>query len=274
MTASPPPLGLLRVHGAPGSGKSLLITALADALRTRGVRTLTAEALTAPGGATAVALTLPGGGRLTLDGPATFAELRAIARSADPTATLLIVEERAAAAPTTAGPTTAGPTTAGPTTEAQPVAGDAPATPPRPDSPGAASRTGEPSLLLLVGDGPAAGAEPPAGAGTAVLARVTLAEAQAAFAAAASGAPGPGAPSPGAALLDRLAARVAAEVAGREPTAAATGMSGAPRAAEPAGDAAGTGEQKGNKRRGKTGAPAERRGPRNAAARLWRRVRG
>lgn len=106
---TPPPsplvLGVLAVRGAAGSGKSMLISALADALRGDGVRLVTAEAVTAhppdrpaadpptspPDHATV--LTLPGGGRLTLNEAPPLPQLRQIAASAEPHATLLLIEE-------------------------------------------------------------------------------------------------------------------------------------------------------------------------------------
>jgi hypothetical protein len=79
---------LVRIAGAPGSGKSLLTTALTEAFRTRGVRT--ASATRRPDGATVFVLS--NSGRATLDRPLTLDELPRLLRSLDPSARLLLAE--------------------------------------------------------------------------------------------------------------------------------------------------------------------------------------
>ena len=86
---SPAPLAhLVRIAGAPGSGKSLLITALTEAFRARGIRT--ASATRRPDGATV--FVMPNSGRATLDRPLGLDELPALLRSLDPSARLLFAE--------------------------------------------------------------------------------------------------------------------------------------------------------------------------------------
>jgi hypothetical protein len=83
---------LVRVVGPPGSGKTLLIVALAEELRRRGHRVGSAEAR---GGALVIAL--PSGGRVTAPAPAPDAAasgaLLLLARRLDPQLALLLLEE-------------------------------------------------------------------------------------------------------------------------------------------------------------------------------------
>ncbi|TAJ20895.1 MAG: hypothetical protein EPO65_02640 [Dehalococcoidia bacterium] len=83
-----PLAALIRIAGAPGSGKSLLVTALTEAFRHRGVRT--ASATRRPDGATV--FVMPNSGRATLDRPVTLDELPTLLRSLDPSARLLLAE--------------------------------------------------------------------------------------------------------------------------------------------------------------------------------------
>lgn len=86
--SSAPLAHLVRIAGAPGSGKSLLITALTEAFRARGIRT--ASATRRPDGATV--FVMPNSGRATLDRPMSLDELPALLRSLDPSARLLLAE--------------------------------------------------------------------------------------------------------------------------------------------------------------------------------------
>ncbi|RJQ10068.1 MAG: hypothetical protein C4558_05520 [Dehalococcoidia bacterium] len=79
---------LVRIAGAPGSGKSLLITALTEAFRARGIRTASATLRT--DGATV--FVMPNSGRATLDRPLGLDELPALLRSLDPSVRLLLAE--------------------------------------------------------------------------------------------------------------------------------------------------------------------------------------
>ncbi len=85
---SPPLAHLVRIAGAPGSGKSLLVTALTEAFRARGVRTASAERR--PDGVTV--FVMPASGRATLDRPLALDDLPAMLRSLDPSARLLLAE--------------------------------------------------------------------------------------------------------------------------------------------------------------------------------------
>lgn len=87
--SSPVPLAaLICIAGAPGSGKSLLVTALTEAFRARGIRT--ASATRRPDGATV--FVMPNSGRATLDRPVGIGELPMLLRSLDPSARLLLAE--------------------------------------------------------------------------------------------------------------------------------------------------------------------------------------
>lgn len=87
MTANPL-ARLVQIAGAPGSGKSLLITALAEAFRARGIRIASAERR--PDGVTVFALS--NGGRATLEGEQPLDRLPRVLRSLDPSARLLLAE--------------------------------------------------------------------------------------------------------------------------------------------------------------------------------------
>ena len=80
---------VLRVVGAPGSGKTLLIVSLAEALRSRGQRVATV----APrrGGATVV--TLSNGARVTMEQPLPLARVPAVVPSIDPSVTIVLAED-------------------------------------------------------------------------------------------------------------------------------------------------------------------------------------
>lgn len=88
MSGHPPLAHLVRIAGARGSGKSLLITALTEAFRARGIRS--ASAIRRPDGATV--FVMPNSGRATLDRPLSLDELPALLRSLDPSARLLLAE--------------------------------------------------------------------------------------------------------------------------------------------------------------------------------------
>ncbi len=93
MTAEPL-ARLVQIAGAPGSGKSLLITALTEAFRARGIRIASAERR--PDGVTAFVLS--NGGRATLESEQPLNRLPQILRSLDPSARLLFAEGYAASA--------------------------------------------------------------------------------------------------------------------------------------------------------------------------------
>ena len=82
------PPALLRVVGPPGSGKTLLITSLTEALRQRGHRV--ASAVLREDAATVI--TLPNGGRVTVSRVLTASELSAVAASLDPHIDILLAE--------------------------------------------------------------------------------------------------------------------------------------------------------------------------------------
>ncbi|MSP22429.1 MAG: hypothetical protein EXR66_05370 [Dehalococcoidia bacterium] len=83
---------LLRVVGAPGSGKSLLIVALTNALRQRGFRAGSVEARTGLDGATATVLTTGSGARISLPGAIDVRELASRAAALDPALDVLLAE--------------------------------------------------------------------------------------------------------------------------------------------------------------------------------------
>ena len=97
---------VLRVVGPPGSGKTLLIVSLVEALRARGHRVATAvrrEAIEAPdldaeaarvldAGAAATVLVLASGGRVTLERAVELPALGEIVASLDPQVDLLLAE--------------------------------------------------------------------------------------------------------------------------------------------------------------------------------------
>lgn len=92
MTESPPKPVLLRVVGPPGSGKSLLIVALTNALRSRGFRAGSVEARTGLDGATATILTTGSGARVTLPGTLEGEALTERAAALDPGLDVLLAE--------------------------------------------------------------------------------------------------------------------------------------------------------------------------------------
>ncbi len=97
---------VLRVVGPPGSGKTLLIVSLVEALRRRGHRVATAvrrEAIEAPeldveaaraldAGATATVIVLASGGRVTLERAVELPALGDIVAALDPQVDLLLAE--------------------------------------------------------------------------------------------------------------------------------------------------------------------------------------
>lgn len=88
MTAPAALAPLVRIAGPPGAGKTLLITALTEAFRARGVRIASAERR--PDGVTAFVLS--NGGRATLEGGQPLDRLPTVLRALDPAARLLLVE--------------------------------------------------------------------------------------------------------------------------------------------------------------------------------------
>ena len=80
---------VLRVIGAPGSGKTLLIVSLAEALRSRGQRVATVSPRR--GGATVVVLS--NSGRVTLAGDQPLARLQTMIPSIDPSVTIILAED-------------------------------------------------------------------------------------------------------------------------------------------------------------------------------------
>jgi molybdopterin-guanine dinucleotide biosynthesis protein len=84
---------VLRIVGAPGSGKTLLIVSLAEALRSRGQRVATV----APrrGGATVIVLS--NSGRVTMPpagaAPMPLARLQTVIPSLDPSVTIILAED-------------------------------------------------------------------------------------------------------------------------------------------------------------------------------------
>jgi molybdopterin-guanine dinucleotide biosynthesis protein MobB len=99
-------MAVLRVVGPPGSGKTLLIVSLTEALRSRGYRIATAVERTnleLPGideaaardraaGAVSTVVVLSGGGRVTLEHQLPLNNLRSIVASMDPSVDLLLAE--------------------------------------------------------------------------------------------------------------------------------------------------------------------------------------
>jgi molybdopterin-guanine dinucleotide biosynthesis protein len=80
---------LARIVGPPGSGKTLLITSLTEALRQRGHRVASA-AVREDG--TATVITLPNGGRVTIERVLVGFEVRDVAAMLDPNIDLLLAE--------------------------------------------------------------------------------------------------------------------------------------------------------------------------------------
>ena len=83
---------LVRVVGASGSGKSLLIVALTNALRQRGLRAGSVEVRTGLDGATATVLTTGSGARMTLPGAIEVRDLASRAAVLDPALDVLLAE--------------------------------------------------------------------------------------------------------------------------------------------------------------------------------------
>lgn len=81
-------LRIVRVVGPPGSGKTLLITTLIEALRSRGVFTATS----APREGRATVITASNGARITAERLLNAQELRQLTITVDPRATLLLAE--------------------------------------------------------------------------------------------------------------------------------------------------------------------------------------
>ena len=79
---------LVRVVGPPGSGKSLLITSLQEALRMQGVRSA-AVSRPAPG---TTAITISAGGRSTLDRDVPLSYLPTVISWIDPTVEVILAE--------------------------------------------------------------------------------------------------------------------------------------------------------------------------------------
>lgn len=82
------PVPVLRVVGPPGSGKTLLIVSLAEALRSRGQRVVTA----APRRDGVTVLVLSNAGRVTLEGSMPLARLQTVVPSIDPSVTIILAE--------------------------------------------------------------------------------------------------------------------------------------------------------------------------------------
>lgn len=86
MNSQPP--RMLRVVGPPGSGKTLLITSLVEALRSRGHRIATVSRREA----TVTVIALSTGSRVTLEQPATVEALRSVVAAIDPQVDLVLAE--------------------------------------------------------------------------------------------------------------------------------------------------------------------------------------
>jgi len=80
---------VLRVIGAPGSGKTLLIVSLAEALRSRGQRVATVS----PRREGATVVVLSNSGRVTLGGDQPLARLQTVIPSIDPSVTIILAED-------------------------------------------------------------------------------------------------------------------------------------------------------------------------------------
>ena len=81
-------LAVLRVLGAPGAGKSLLILGLTDELRRRGYRVASAEERASK----ATVVVLGSGGRVTLEHTFHIEALQGVVAGLDPQADLLLAE--------------------------------------------------------------------------------------------------------------------------------------------------------------------------------------
>ncbi len=84
-----PPPAVLRVVGPPGSGKTLLITSLIEALRQRGLRAASAIVREDAG---ATVITLPNGGRVTIERVLAAFELRDVSAMLDPNIDVMLAE--------------------------------------------------------------------------------------------------------------------------------------------------------------------------------------
>lgn len=83
---------VLRIIGPPGSGKTLLIVSLTEALRSRGHRV----ASIAPRRNGATVLVLSNAGRVTLEQPLPLTRLQTVAPSLDPSVQIILAEGYAA----------------------------------------------------------------------------------------------------------------------------------------------------------------------------------
>lgn len=83
----------IRVVGPPGSGKTLLITALMEALRARGLRAASVvQRMPEQGSPGGTVLTLGSGARVTIERLLDLAAMRDLATTLDPAAALLLSE--------------------------------------------------------------------------------------------------------------------------------------------------------------------------------------
>ena len=85
---------VVQVLGAPGAGKSLLITLLAEALIGRGIRPATAERICREE-STATVIGIAGGGRITAERVLPVHELRRLVAQLDPQAAIILAERYA-----------------------------------------------------------------------------------------------------------------------------------------------------------------------------------
>ena len=82
-------ISVLRVVGAPGSGKTLLIVSLVEALRSRGHRVATV----APRRDGATLIVVSNGGRVTMQRVLPIAEIAVVVTSIDPSAQIVLAED-------------------------------------------------------------------------------------------------------------------------------------------------------------------------------------
>lgn len=85
-------VAILRVVGPPGSGKTLLIVSLAEALRSRGHRVATVVRRLLPGREAATVIVLSNSGRVTNEQLLTLERLRALMPSIDPSVDIILAE--------------------------------------------------------------------------------------------------------------------------------------------------------------------------------------
>lgn len=85
------PPAIVQVVGAPGSGKSLLITLLTEALIARGIRPATAERICREDSAGTV-IGLAGGGRISAERVLPIQQLRRLVGQLDPRAAIILAE--------------------------------------------------------------------------------------------------------------------------------------------------------------------------------------